>query len=66
MVNSTVIFKKLPFCYMNGLKPSRKGLKANRFSSNQPPDFSLDVSQDINLQNLKKKKIKSHYAQSPA
>lgn len=47
---------------MNGLKPSRKGLKANRFSSNQPPDFSLDVSQDINLQ----KKIKSHYAQSPA
>lgn len=40
---------------MDDLKPFSKGLKANRFSSNQSPHFSLDVLQDPNLQNFKKK-----------
>lgn len=44
----------LAFTYTNDLKPFSKGLKANKFSSNQSPDFSLDVLQDPNLQSLKK------------
>lgn len=43
---------------MNNLKPFSKGLKGN--SSNQSPDFSLDVLHDPNLQNFKKRKIKNH------
>lgn len=49
---------------MNNLKPFSKGLKGN--SSNQSPDFSLDVLHDPNLQNFKKRKIKNHNIWKPA